>query len=145
MTNAPARVVVTGMSVRSPLGEGLHLYGNALAEGRSAIAPITRFDTEGMPCRLAAQCAPVRFEEHLEPEEIRRYDPMANAASVLHPSSSSRPKSRCAPAFNWWLVAAGSCPSTPTTTALPAPCSFRTSWPSASASPPSSSKRARWP
>jgi 3-oxoacyl-[acyl-carrier-protein] synthase II len=82
MNERLARVVVTGMSVRSAFGDSLQGYADALFQGRSCFTPITRFDVSSMPCQLAAQCAEVPFADYLEPEEIRRYDPMANAASI---------------------------------------------------------------
>ena len=38
------RVVITGLGVVSPVGTGVEKFWNSLLEGKSGIAPITRFD-----------------------------------------------------------------------------------------------------
>ena len=42
------RAVITGMGVVSSLGQGLDAFWQGLIEGRSAIAPIDRFSTDGL-------------------------------------------------------------------------------------------------
>ncbi|HEX9982381.1 MAG TPA: beta-ketoacyl-[acyl-carrier-protein] synthase family protein [Thermoanaerobaculia bacterium] len=49
------RVVVTGMGVVAPNGSDVATFRAALAEGRSAIAPIRRFPTNAFPTRIAAE------------------------------------------------------------------------------------------
>jgi 3-oxoacyl-[acyl-carrier-protein] synthase II len=48
------RVWVTGVGAVTPLGATWELSVAALATGKTAIAPITRFDVEGFPSRTAA-------------------------------------------------------------------------------------------
>lgn len=48
------RVYVHGVGAVTPLGATWPETAAALAEGRSAIAPITRFDARGFPCTVAA-------------------------------------------------------------------------------------------
>jgi 3-oxoacyl-[acyl-carrier-protein] synthase II len=48
------RVVVTGMGVVAPNGNDVESFVNALEAGRSAVAPITRFDASSYPTRIAA-------------------------------------------------------------------------------------------
>jgi 3-oxoacyl-[acyl-carrier-protein] synthase II len=59
MTNghmtAKHRVVVTGIGVVTPLGIGLEAFWNGVLSERVAVAPITRFETEGYRSRIAAQ------------------------------------------------------------------------------------------
>lgn len=58
MTNGPRharRVVVTGMGCVSPLGNGVAATWEAAVQGRSGIAPITRFDTTGYPVTFAGE------------------------------------------------------------------------------------------
>ena len=52
---APHRVAVTGIGVVTPLGIGLDAFWNGILSERSAVAPITRFDTTGCRSRIAAQ------------------------------------------------------------------------------------------
>src|SRR4051812_44932104 len=49
------RVVITGLGAVSGLGIGATALWEGLCAGRSAIAPITRFDPAGYRCRLAAE------------------------------------------------------------------------------------------
>jgi 3-oxoacyl-(acyl-carrier-protein) synthase len=46
------RVVVTGMGALTPIGNNLESYWNALLEGKSGAAPITRFDAEKFKTRF---------------------------------------------------------------------------------------------
>ncbi len=52
---ASHRVAVTGIGVVTPLGIGLDAFWNGILSERSAVAPITRFDTTGCRSRIAAQ------------------------------------------------------------------------------------------
>jgi 3-oxoacyl-[acyl-carrier-protein] synthase-1 len=56
MTNPP-RVVVTGTGAVSAAGMTPDEILDAVVAGRSAIAPITQWDTTGWPCRIAAEIA----------------------------------------------------------------------------------------
>ena len=49
------RVVVTGIGVVTPLGIGLAAFWDGVLSERVAVAPITRFETEGYRSRIAAQ------------------------------------------------------------------------------------------
>src|SRR4051794_39074887 len=49
------RVVVTGMGMVSPVGRDLEQSWSALLEGRSGVGPITLFDAETFPTRIAAE------------------------------------------------------------------------------------------
>lgn len=59
------RVLVTGIGIVSPNGLGIRDYWNATLEGRSGIAPITRFDASGYPSALAGQILDFDPAEHL--------------------------------------------------------------------------------
>ena len=50
----PRRVWVRALGVRSPLGATWPATCAALTEGRSAVAPVSRFDARGYPCTVAA-------------------------------------------------------------------------------------------
>ncbi|MDY7096049.1 MAG: beta-ketoacyl-ACP synthase II, partial [Acidobacteriota bacterium] len=69
------RVVVTGVGLVSSLGIGTTDNWQALLEGRSGIGPLTRFDTENFPARIAGQ-VPDDFDpgNYLEKKEIKKAD-----------------------------------------------------------------------
>jgi 3-oxoacyl-[acyl-carrier-protein] synthase II len=50
-----SRVAITGFGVVSPIGVGVEQYWRALAEGRSGIARITRFDCSSFSVQLAGE------------------------------------------------------------------------------------------
>lgn len=49
------RVVITGIGLVTPLGCGVAHTWPALLAGKSGLGPITRFDTEDMPSKVAAE------------------------------------------------------------------------------------------
>jgi 3-oxoacyl-[acyl-carrier-protein] synthase II len=49
------RAVITGVGVVSPLGVGRRTFWGALAEGKSAVAPIRWFDARTFPTRVAGE------------------------------------------------------------------------------------------
>jgi len=59
------RVVVTGMSYLSGLGFGPDDHEPALREGRSAVGPITRFDTTGFRTAQGGECDRARLDGSL--------------------------------------------------------------------------------
>ncbi|WP_300524397.1 beta-ketoacyl-ACP synthase II [Aminiphilus sp.] len=68
------RVVVTGLGVVSPIGHGRENYWRALCEGRSGVGPITLFNRENFPVRIAAEVKEYNPELYMERKEIRRTD-----------------------------------------------------------------------
>jgi 3-oxoacyl-[acyl-carrier-protein] synthase II len=69
-----SRVVVTGMSVVSPLGIGLEDFWSNLVAGKSGVGPITRFDTEGYSTKIGAEVKNFVPEEYMDRKEARRMD-----------------------------------------------------------------------
>jgi 3-oxoacyl-[acyl-carrier-protein] synthase II len=69
------RVVVTGLGIVSPVGSEIEAAWNAVVEGRSGIAPITRFDVSTFPTRFAGDVRGFEVERYLEAKEARRMDP----------------------------------------------------------------------
>ncbi len=49
------RVVITGMGLISPLGNRLEAFWEALAAGRSGVAPLTAFPATNLPTKFAAE------------------------------------------------------------------------------------------
>lgn len=78
MTPVPSRVVVTGMGYLSGLGFGPEDHEAALKQGRSAVGPVTRFDTTGFRTSQGAQCDESRLNASLfrrwTGEELRGTD-----------------------------------------------------------------------
>ncbi len=75
VANSDRRVVVTGLGLVTPLGTGIEKNWEALAAGRSGIAPITRFPgVEFFATRIAGQVRDFRAEDFIEPKEIKKMD-----------------------------------------------------------------------
>ena len=68
------RVVVTGLGCVSPLGLGAEATWEAASQARSGVGPITAFDTEGFPARIAGQLPGEPDVGDLPLKEARRYD-----------------------------------------------------------------------
>ena len=58
-----SRLVVTGMGAVTPIGIGVDAYWNNLVQGVCGVDAITRFDTENLPVKIAA--------------EVKDFDPLA--------------------------------------------------------------------
>ncbi|MEV5728740.1 ketosynthase chain-length factor [Streptomyces pharetrae] len=52
---AGRRAVVTGISAIAPSGTGAREFWRAVLEGRNALGPLSRFDTDGFPVRVAGE------------------------------------------------------------------------------------------
>src|SRR5436190_11507964 len=68
------RVVVTGLGIVSPVGIGVAAAWANILAGVSGIAPITRFDTQGFPSRIAGEVKDFDVSKWLSAKESRRYD-----------------------------------------------------------------------
>jgi 3-oxoacyl-[acyl-carrier-protein] synthase II len=66
------RVYVTGMGVVSSLGLGRQAFWAALVEGRSAVRPVSLFDTSELGRDLACEIPDFRPRDHLTSAEARR-------------------------------------------------------------------------
>ena len=80
------RVVVTGMGMVSPLGTGVEKSWQALIQGKSGVARITKFDATGFDTRIAAEVKDFVPENFIDKKEMKRMDifiQYAMAASVL--------------------------------------------------------------
>jgi len=77
-----SRVVVTGLGVLSPLGDRVAALHDALMAGERAIAPVEAFDTEGLPCRLAAALGGFAPEPYLEGGNLRPLDRTGRLAAA---------------------------------------------------------------
>ena len=68
------RVVITGLGILSPLGTGLEETWKAISEGKSGIAPITRFDTTDFASKIAGEVKNFNPEDYIEKKEIKKMD-----------------------------------------------------------------------
>ena len=79
------RSVITGMGIKSPVGNTVdEAWANILA-GRSGIGPVTHFDTEGFATRIAGEVRDFDVTQYLSAKEARKMDPFIHyglAASV---------------------------------------------------------------
>jgi 3-oxoacyl-[acyl-carrier-protein] synthase II len=73
-------VVVTGIGLVTPLGCGTAQNWEALREGRSGIAAITRFDASPLPSRVAGEVRGFEPDRFLDRKEQRRTDPFTQYA-----------------------------------------------------------------
>ena len=72
--NERRRVVVTGMGVISPVGNDVDSFWKSIAEGRSGIGPITRFDASAMRTRIAGEVKGYDPEDYFDRKDVRRLD-----------------------------------------------------------------------
>jgi 3-oxoacyl-[acyl-carrier-protein] synthase II len=72
-----ARVVVTGMGVKTPAGCDLDTFWQTLLAGRSMAGPITGFDTTEHPVKFACEVRDFDPEPYLGVKEARRADRVA--------------------------------------------------------------------
>ncbi len=68
------RVVVTGVGMVSPLGIGNEANFEALKAGRSGVGPITRFDAEGFPCRIAGELKDFNPADWVAKKDVKKMD-----------------------------------------------------------------------
>lgn len=80
------RVVITGLGVISPIGIGKDGFFTSLKEGKSGVDKITKFDTEGLNTKIAAEVRnfePIDFIDKKEAKRMDRYTQFAVAASKM--------------------------------------------------------------
>lgn len=80
------RVVITGIGIISPIGIGKDNFFRSLKEGQSGVDLITKFDTEGLSTKIAAEVKdfdPVEFIDKKEAKRMDRYTQFAVAASKM--------------------------------------------------------------
>lgn len=76
------RVVVTGIGALTPIGNDFKSYAEALKNGKSGAAPITRFDATEFKTRFACEVKDFNVEEFIHRREARRMDPFTHYALV---------------------------------------------------------------
>ncbi len=68
------RIVITGMGAVTPIGIGVEEYWQNLAAGRCGVEKITRFDTEGLPVKIAAEVKGFDPEKYMPKKLTREMD-----------------------------------------------------------------------
>ncbi|MBZ5495388.1 MAG: beta-ketoacyl-ACP synthase II [Acidobacteriia bacterium] len=68
------RVVITGVGLVTPLGNGTQETWRGLLDGRSGVGPITRFDASQFPTRIAAEIKSFDPTLFMEKKEVKKMD-----------------------------------------------------------------------
>jgi 3-oxoacyl-[acyl-carrier-protein] synthase II len=68
------RVVITGLGILSPVGNGLGEAWDNIINGRSGIGPITKFDASLLPSRFAGEIKNFNPADWMSAKEVRRMD-----------------------------------------------------------------------
>lgn len=69
-----SRLVITGMGAVTPVGIGVAEYWNNLTEGKCGVDRITRFDTEELPVKIAAEVKGFEAEKYMPKKLTREMD-----------------------------------------------------------------------
>ena len=68
------RVVITGLGILSPVGNGHEQAWDNIINGRSGIGPITKFDASLLPSRFAGEIKNFNPADWMSAKEVRRMD-----------------------------------------------------------------------
>ena len=68
------RIVITGLGVISPFGDGIAPFWAALSNGKNGIGHVTLFDATELNCRVAAECRDFDATKYMDPKEAKRSD-----------------------------------------------------------------------
>jgi 3-oxoacyl-[acyl-carrier-protein] synthase II len=79
-SNAPRRVVVTGLGAVTPLGRDIDTTWRRLLDGEGACGPITAFETGDQPVRIACEVPDFDATEWADRRSTRRMDRFAQFA-----------------------------------------------------------------
>ncbi len=69
------RVVITGMGIKSPVGNDLDSAWHAVCEGISGIGPITAFDASTFPTRIAGEVRDFDPATYVPAKDVKKMDP----------------------------------------------------------------------
>lgn len=76
------RVVITGVGAVSPFGIGVPALWDGVKAGKSAIGPITLFDTKDFPVTFAGEVRGFEPESYFDKKEVRHLDRVTQFALV---------------------------------------------------------------
>lgn len=68
------RIVITGLSMITPLGIGVKGSWESLIAGRSGIKRITQFDSSNFPTKIAGEVQDFNPEDYIEYKDIKKMD-----------------------------------------------------------------------
>jgi 3-oxoacyl-[acyl-carrier-protein] synthase II len=77
---AMRRVVITGIGALTPLGNNMNETWDAMTLCRSGVSAVDRFDTDGLPSRIAGQLSGFSPDDYLPRKDIQRLDPFVHYA-----------------------------------------------------------------
>ena len=69
------RVVITGMGIKSPVGNDIETAWSHIVEGRSGIKPVTHFDASSFATRIAGEVRDFNIEDYISAKDARKMDP----------------------------------------------------------------------
>ena len=72
--NANNRVVITGIGLVTPLGQGTQQTWSSAIEGSSGVVLITHFDATEHPVRIAGEVSAFSPDGHISPKDQKRMD-----------------------------------------------------------------------
>jgi len=76
------RVAVTGIGAVTPLATGAEQSWQALCQGKSGVARITKFEPSGFKTQIAAEVRDFHPEDFMDKKRVRRTDPFIHYALV---------------------------------------------------------------
>ena len=68
------RIVVTGMGVISPFGDGSDIFWESLCAGKNGVDKVSLFDAKNLNCQIAAECKGFDATKYMDPKEAKRSD-----------------------------------------------------------------------
>lgn len=68
------RIVITGIGVISPFGDGVAPFWDALIRGKNGIGKVSLFDASELNCQVAAECKNFDATKYMDPKEVKRSD-----------------------------------------------------------------------
>ncbi len=68
------RIVVTGLGVVSPFGDGVLPFWDSLKAGKNGVSKVSLFDASELNCQVAAECKDFDATAYMDPKEAKRSD-----------------------------------------------------------------------
>ncbi len=68
------RIVITGIGVISPFGDGVVPFWDALIHGKNGIGKVSLFDASELNCQVAAECKDFDATKYMDYKEVKRSD-----------------------------------------------------------------------
>jgi 3-oxoacyl-[acyl-carrier-protein] synthase II len=68
------KIVITGLGAITPIGNNVPDFWESIQAGRGGIGPITRFDAEEYPSKIAAEIKDFKAGDYMDRKEARKMD-----------------------------------------------------------------------